>query len=105
MPSESVVTGPLPGERSSSKSSSSSAAGSCDATLGEERLERRDGVLVELVLEHERVELGGLDLAALLRLGGERVQCGNLDDAGLQVSSFRFRARGAVSPRACGVCQ
>jgi len=61
--------------------------------------------LVELVLEHERVELGGLDLAALLRLGGERVQCGNLDDAGLQVSSFRFRARGAVSPRTCGVCQ
>ena len=63
-----------------------------------------DGLLVELVLEHERVELGGLDLAALLRLGGERVQCGNLDDAGLQVSSFRSRARGADGPARCGVC-
>jgi len=55
------------------------------------------------VLEHERVELVGLDLAALLRLGGERVQCGNLDDAGLQVSSFVFR-RATQTARAFVSC-
>jgi hypothetical protein len=43
----------------------------------------------------------GFDLAALLRVGGERMQCGNLDDAGLQVSSFVFRPRGTQA-RAVG---
>ena len=77
--------------------------GQLHAALGQERLERRDCVLVEVVLEDEGVELGGLDLAALLRLGGERVQCGNLDDAGLQVSSLRSR-RATQEPARCGVC-
>ena len=65
--------------------------GQLDAAPRQERLEGRDRVLVELVLEHEGVELVRLDLAALLRLGGERVQCRNFDDAGLQVSSLQSR--------------
>ena len=73
--------------------------GQVDAALREERLEGRHGLLVEVVLEHERVELGGLDLAALLRLGGERVQCRNLDDACLQrIVLVSLRKRGAVVP-------
>ena len=64
--------------------------GQLDATLGQKRLEGGESLLVELVLEHERIELGGLDLSALLGLGRERVQCGNLDDAGLQVDPLSF---------------
>ena len=73
--------------------------GQLDAALREERLEGRDGLLVEVVLEHERVELGGLDLAALLRLGGERVQCRNFDDACFQrIVLVSLRKRGADVP-------
>ena len=80
--------------------------GQLDAALRQERLEGRDGVLVELVLEHERVELVRLDLAALLRLGGERIQCRNLDDAGLQVVFFlaSFSDARRRHTRACVVC-
>src|SRR6188472_102864 len=75
-----------------------------NATLGQERLERRDGVLVELVLEHKGVELGRFDLAALLRLRGERVQCRNFDDAGLQVSSFLLSCARRRAARAVCEC-
>ena len=78
--------------------------GQLDATLPQERAKSGHGLLVELVLEHERVELVGLDLAALLRLGGERVNCGNLDDAGFQVSLFRVWTRGADRPARSWVC-
>ncbi len=90
--------------RSSSKSSSSSAAGSSTPRSARSVLKAVDGLLVEVVLEHELIELGGLDLAALLRLCGERVQCRNFDDAGLQrflvsLSAARHRRARAV----CGV--
>ena len=77
--------------------------GQLDAAPGQERLEGRDGVLVQLVLEHEGIELVRLDLAALLRLGGERIQCRNFDDAGLQVSSLRFSRRATGSRAYVGV--
>jgi hypothetical protein len=44
------------------------------AVLGEHRADVLDRVLIEAVLERERLELGCLDAAALLRLGDQLVE-------------------------------
>ena len=47
-----------------------------------------EGGLVEIELERQRLELRGLDPAALLRVGQECVNCGDVDRGG-QRESFR----------------
>ena len=59
-----------------------------DRAIGKCRAHLVEGGLVEVELERKRLELRGLDTAALLRVGEESVNCRDVDRGG-QRESFR----------------
>ena len=59
-----------------------------DCAIGQRRAHLVEGGLVEVELERKRLELRGLDTAALLRVGEECVNCRDVDRGG-QRKSFR----------------